>query len=124
MEILHFLLKTPATPPATTAVEAWAKRHHTIAARFEVPVDAAAAGGFVADRLAWAFASGYQAAIASLLGDRSDTNRAVAVTEAGGNHPRAIESRLVGHPDGGYRLSGRKTHIRACDRTSRSPSAS
>ena len=58
-------------------------------------------GGFAADRPAWAFASGYQAALDALL-PTDGQPAALCITEAGGNHPRSIEARveagrLVGH---------------------------
>lgn len=66
------------------------------------------AGGADADRLGWAFASGYQAALRALdpsLPD--DVIAALCVTEAGGNFPRAIRTTLT--PQGeGFSLSGEK----------------
>lgn len=49
-------------------------------------------GGARADRVGHAFAIGYQAAIEALAGDGS---AALCVTEDGGNHPRAIQTRLA-----------------------------
>lgn len=83
-------------------------------------------GGFVADRPAWAFASGYQGALQRLLATAApglqDRKVALCATEEGGNHPRAIQSRLVpdsiGSPEPsgdssvhGYRLSGHKRWV-------------
>lgn len=57
-------------------------------------------GGARADRVGYAFAIGYATALEALAGEG---NAALCVTEDGGNHPRAIQTRLV---DG--RVTGRK----------------
>jgi acyl-CoA dehydrogenase len=61
--------------------------------KFTLPIDAAVAGGFSADRLAYAFASGYEAALHALV---AELDRALVgsfcVTEEAGNHPRAIQT--------------------------------
>lgn len=69
----------------------------------------ALAGGFAADRVAWAFASGYQAALRALVPDLpDDTMAAFCVTEAEGNRPRDIRSRITPLADGGWQLDGAK----------------
>lgn len=55
-------------------------------------VERAAVGGARADRVGYAFALGYSAALEALVGDGS---AALCATEDGGNHPRAIRTRLV-----------------------------
>lgn len=71
-------------------------------------MDLAIAGGFDADRVGWAFASGYQAALHALFpGLPEDRICAFCVTEAEGNTPRAVKSSLVS--DGsGWMLNGAK----------------
>jgi len=59
-----------------------------------VEADRALAGGVLADRLGYAFAGGYQAALRTLLGD-AGVATCLAATEAGGAHPRAIQTSLV-----------------------------
>lgn len=95
--ILHASLPKPPTSPAS-----WAQAH---ARSPWAGADAAIAGGFRSDRPAWAFASGYRAALDALF---PTANRlcALCVTEAGGNHPRAIEARVQGG-----RLVGRKRYV-------------
>ncbi len=61
------------------------------------------AGGCAADRPGWAFASGYAEALRRLVPAVRDRTCALAATESGGAHPRAIATRLA---DG--RLDGRK----------------
>lgn len=102
-------LLAPAPAPAECAsIEAWWPRWRAIAARHAEPFERAVAGGADADRLGWAFASGYQAALRSMVPALPDaTIAALCVTEAGGNFPRAIRTTLT--PDGdGFRLSGEK----------------
>ena len=71
-------------------------------------VERAVVGGARADRVGYAFALGYAAAVEALAGAG---NAALCVTEDGGNHPRAIETRLV---DG--RVTGTKAWASLADR--------
>lgn len=72
------------------------------------PVDRAIAGGAAADRLGYAFAAGYAAAIQALVpGIHPSTLASLAATEEGGVHPRAIKTELS-RREGAWRLSGRK----------------
>lgn len=69
----------------------------------------AIAGGTVADRIGWAFASGYQAALRALLPELpADAVAAFCVTEAGGNRPKDIHTMLERDGEAGWRLSGSK----------------
>ena len=53
-------------------------------------------GGFDADRVGWAFASGYQAALRALLPELpADAVAAFCVTEESGNRPRDIHTRIT-----------------------------
>jgi acyl-CoA dehydrogenase len=54
--------------------------------------DRAVAAGSVADRLGLAFAAGYRSALLALTGEAGYA--ALCITEQGGAHPRAIETRL------------------------------
>jgi acyl-CoA dehydrogenase len=73
------------------------------------PAAAAIAGGFAADRVGWAFASGYQAALRALLPDLPhDTLAAFCVTEAQGNRPRDIRTTITPQADGMLRMDGAK----------------
>lgn len=71
-------------------------------------VERAAVGGARCDRAGYAFALGYTAALEALVGE---TRAAFCVTEDGGNHPRAIATRLV---DG--RVTGTKRWATLADR--------
>jgi len=87
---------------------------------FEGSIDRAILGGRLSLNVGFAFTSGYQSAIESLFqtGDvQSDELRlsSLCVTEAKGNHPRAIETRL--YLEGGrYFIEGNKQFVSgACD---------
>jgi hypothetical protein len=78
--------------------------------------DRAVVAGFRADRLAGAFAGGYQGALRALVGGTvADTQRltddviaSFCVSEPGGNSPRAIETTLTPRAGGGFTLDGQK----------------
>ena len=76
-------------------------------AAFDTTVDRALVGGALADRLGYAFASGYGEALRALVPDL-DGITALCITEAAGNHPKAIATTLTA-VDGGYEVTGKKT---------------
>jgi hypothetical protein len=77
------------------SVAEWWERHRAIARGHADPIHQAIVGGFVADRVGWAFASGYQAALRALFADApGDSLCALCVTETDGNSPKAIRSSL------------------------------
>lgn len=109
MSIAISALLSPAAAAAECAtIDAWWPRWRAIAAAHSRPFERAVAGGAAADRLGWAFASGYQAALRALDPTLPDeVMAAFCVTEAEGNFPRAIHTTLA--KDGeGFRVSGEK----------------
>ncbi len=97
--------------------DAWWSRHSEIARAAPAPIDQAILGGFAADRLGYAFASGYEAALRALVPDLpADRIASLCVTERGGAHPRAVEAKLEPAPGGGYTLTGRKRWATLADR--------
>ncbi|AEI65818.1 acyl-CoA dehydrogenase family protein [Corallococcus macrosporus] len=110
-DVLHFLLTAPAEPPVLDSVDTWWRRHLALSSRFSAPADLALAGGFLADRLGFAFASGYHAAHRCLFPSLpADRPIALCATEPGGAHPGAIETKLT-DTGAGPRLSGTKTFV-------------
>jgi hypothetical protein len=93
------LPQLPAAQAAAKPCESvadWWPRHRAIAREHASTIQQAIVGGFVADRVGWAFASGYQAALRSLFPDApNDKLCALCVTEADGNSPKAIKSTLT-----------------------------
>lgn len=85
----------PATAAPIADIDAWWQRHRD--APGASPIARAIAAGASMDRVGYAFASGYQEALRALF-DRPPTATvaALAVTEEGGNHPRAIMTTLEG----------------------------
>lgn len=94
-DVIGYLLKAPAAARDCPDVAAWWPRHREIAAVWRNPMDRAIVGGFGADRVGWAFASGYQAALHALFPEvPEDRIAALCVSEADGNSPKAIKSTL------------------------------
>jgi acyl-CoA dehydrogenase len=109
--LLTRLLREPVAPlVGGDDVAAWWARFCAEEPRPAPPIDRAVLAGFRADRVAGAFAGGYQAALRALVPGQlaGDVIASLCVTEAGGNSPRAIEARLTPRAGGGFRLSGRK----------------
>jgi alkylation response protein AidB-like acyl-CoA dehydrogenase len=98
----------PHAEPCET-VAAWWPRWCALATAHTDPAALALLGGFAADRVGWAFASGYQAALRALVpGLGADTLAALCVTEEGGNRPRDIATRIVPAAGGGWTVNGAK----------------
>ena len=110
--LLRWLLTTPPHPQSLESVADWWTSHLEWTSRFSAPADAALAAGFSADRLAYAFASGYQAALRALVAGLPREHRsALCATESGGGHPSAIQTRLVRSDEGALSLEGTKTFV-------------
>ncbi len=77
--------------------------------RGATPFVAAAHTASFVDRLGFAFAVGYPAALERMV-PGIELPCALCVTEDGGNHPRAIQTTLTPR-DGGYRLAGEKSFV-------------
>src|SRR5690606_36403573 len=91
---------------ATPDVPAWWRGE--LSRDESTPFERALAGGLAADRLGWALASGYQAALRAMIPELPrEVPVAFCISEADGNSPKAIRSSLVADGDG-FRLSGEK----------------
>ncbi len=90
--LLELLLSADPQPETTPSIDGWLARHRL---RSDPPLEMAVRGGFAADRLGLAFASGYQAACRQLVPDAPPGwLLALCATESGGGHPRAIQAVL------------------------------
>lgn len=107
MDSLVRALLAASPPPGADTLAAWRAATTPALASFTLPIDRALVAAAHADRLAFAFAAGYTEALRALVPTATDA-MALCATEAGGNHPRAIQTQLVA-VDGGYRLTGRKS---------------
>ena len=109
MTLIDTCLRAPTAVPDRASVAAWWPRWRDGAARAATPAAQALLGGFDADRVGWAFASGYQAALRALLPDLPpDAVAAFCVTEDAGNRPRDIRTRFVPQADATVAISGAK----------------
>src|SRR6478672_11143237 len=77
-------------PPAVGSLESWWLATREVREAPELPVDRALLGGVLADRLGFAFAAGYQAALQYMV--PGDGIRSLCVTEARGNSPKDIDT--------------------------------
>jgi alkylation response protein AidB-like acyl-CoA dehydrogenase len=106
---IDLCLRAPTAVPERATVAAWWPRWRDGAAGSHGSAAMALRGGFDADRVGWAFASGYQAALRALLPELPATLvAAFCVTEEGGNRPRDIGTRIVPASDGGWTVHGAK----------------
>ena len=106
---LDICLRSATEVPARASVADWWPRWRDGAARASTSAAQALLGGYDADRVGWAFASGYQAALRALLPDLPpDAVAAFCVTEDAGNRPRDIRTRFVPQADGSMSISGAK----------------
>ncbi len=109
--LAHLLTRPPMAEPCE-ALSAWWPRMLLAGVPFARGIDRAVAAGFAADRLGWAFVAGYHAALGRLVPTLSpDLPAALAATEAGGAHPRAITTHLIQAEDGAWRLTGTKHFV-------------
>lgn len=109
---LHWLnacLAGPVQAPVDETAATWLARWASLCAQGGSPFELAVRGGLQADRLAWAFASGHQAAIRALL-PAVGPHEVVAfcLTEPTGNRPRDLQSTATATADGHWRLTGEK----------------
>ena len=107
--LLSHLLTADPTPQAVDTLEGWWRGHTRRASTWSSPFDGAVVSALVADRLGYAFAAGYQAAVRALLPALPSAHLVgLSATEAGGAHPRAIETSLQEHGQA-WRLNGKKS---------------
>lgn len=120
--LLNHLLTAVPEPHRVHDAAAWWTAHQAAAADSTRSMVRAARGGFAADRLGYAFASGYGEALRRLVPEAptgSTAPAALCATEAGGAHPRSIKTRIAASAaagtvssDGtGWVLSGRKQFV-------------
>ena len=100
--------ESPAASPGDDLQAFW-QASESLRTRFTAPVERAVAGGFFGDRLACAFASGYEAALHALVPALpADSVASFCVTEEGGNHPRAVQTTIETVSSGRIVVRGKK----------------
>lgn len=108
-DLLSLLVsESPGGLPGDSLETFWSASE-SMRARFTAPIECAVAGGFFGDRLACAFAAGYQAALHVLVPALPPTAIAsFCVTEEAGNHPRAIQTSIETVNSGRVVVRGKK----------------
>ncbi len=106
-ELLEELLGASRSMPELASLAELRARAAALVQRATSRVERAVLGGFAADRVGYAFAAGYGEALGALVPEVGDRRLALAVTEEGGAHPRAIATRLERKGDG-FALTGKK----------------
>jgi hypothetical protein len=111
--LLNDLLAVPLEIVARPMADfnTWRKTWEEAGRRWDRPIHRSIFAGLLCDRLAWAFASGYQEAIRHLYPDLPDgVVVAMCISESGGNHPKSIRTRLTPTRHG-FRIDGEKQFI-------------
>ncbi len=118
VEILEWLLSRRDIAGMTASqatIHEWKEHFDRHCLSFENTMDRAVAGGFISDRVAYAFAAGFESALRMLVpGLPPGQIAAICVTEGGSTHPRAIETALTPLGVGcgqAWRLSGTKSFV-------------
>ncbi len=117
LEILDWLLRSQGsvTGEDIPTLKEWKARFDAASPFWKDTIDRAAAGGFLSDRLAYAFAAGYQSALRRLLPSIPEgVFASFCITEERGGHPAAIAARIEKR-DGGYAVNGDKRFITMAD---------
>lgn len=96
MHILERASRPPALVHPPDAAAWWAD-HRERTRGIEAPIDRAIVSALAVDRVAWAFAAGYLAALQHMIPALGpDGFASLAATEEGGAHPRAIRTTFDG----------------------------
>ena len=107
-----YLLTAPPDPLPIATIDDLFRAHRARASSLwagAAPFDRAVALALSVDRVGYAFAGGYHAALRALAPSvPEDRVVAFCATEDEGAHPRAIRTSLAKAPGGGFSLTGRK----------------
>jgi alkylation response protein AidB-like acyl-CoA dehydrogenase/SAM-dependent methyltransferase len=108
-EFVRHLLRDPPTAAPHGGLDGWKTALHELRLTWPDPASCAVIAGLHAPSVAFAFAAGYQCAIARLTGSETGF-AALCVSERGGNRPRDMQCRLDASDDG-WRLNGEKSYV-------------
>lgn len=103
-----FTLKRVSRSPKSMAE--WFQGFNDSVRDYDSSLDRAILGGRMSRDVGHAFVSGYQSALERLFGMESPMLASLCVSERGGNHPRAIETRLSTDGDR-FVLNGHKQFV-------------
>lgn len=108
-DLARLLLSGSTARTPISSLDGWWEGHRASTGTFAAPIDRAIVGGFMADRLGYAFASGYREALVALLPSLAhDGVTILSATEAGGVKPSAIKTSLEERDDHQLVLRGEK----------------
>ena len=109
--LLSRLFELAGNVEPSRSIEQWKAAYDLEALSWDHSIDQALMGGVLADRTAYAFASGYLSALSLMFPEQShDGFSSFCVTEEGGNSPREIKATLT-QVDGKWLLKGFKTFV-------------
>lgn len=109
--LLRRLMESDPEPAPVAQIADWWPIHERAAAGLALPLERAVAAGFAADRLGYAFASGYREALRHLVPQYGGL-MALCATEGGSAHPSALRTALWKSPgEDGWILDGRKSWV-------------
>jgi alkylation response protein AidB-like acyl-CoA dehydrogenase len=108
-ELIRHLLRAEIDDGRTPALAQWIPAFLELRGEWAEPAARAVIAGLHAPNLAFAFAAGYECAIARLVG-RDDEFAALCVSEHGGNRPRHMQCHLVADGEA-WRLDGEKSYV-------------
>lgn len=111
MKLLEWLVTTHLHDTTFDSFAEWHPAFLRGISGWNLPLEWAVVGGCVGDRLAYAFAAGYQSALRRLFPFLPiEKVASFCVTEAGGGHPRAIQCQLIQDADQ-WLIHGEKTFV-------------
>ena len=110
IEVLRRLTGDPPDVRELDGLDAWWTAHGSAKHGFATNIGSAFVCGFAADRLGYAFASGYTEALGALVPSLVGVKAALCATERGSAHPRSIETTLEVVEDR-FRLQGEKSFV-------------
>jgi acyl-CoA dehydrogenase len=113
MNWLTYLLTKHPSPIVMDSVDNWWSVYQELCETESNGAIRAVLGGFAADRVAFAFASGYESALVHLLGTHHCSHKtAFCATEGtAGAHPKSIQTTLSQKEDGQWKLHGSKGFV-------------
>lgn len=107
--LLHWCLQTPTEVSTMESADSWLREWRQLPFTSASPMQLAVMGGFQADRPAWVFASGYQAALRAAFAHTTGPEIfAFCLTEQGGQSARDLRTVYNTAGEGLINLSGAK----------------
>jgi len=107
--LLQWCLQAPTETLLMDSADSWLQVWHQLPFAQATPMALAVMGGFQADRPAWVFASGYQAALRSVFpGTAGPGLFAFCLTEEGGHGARNLSTTWSADGSGGIGVTGAK----------------